>query len=96
MSKRDESGKPATIERLKNDGYLPAAVANFLALLGWNPGGGEEREFFSLAELTEKFDFAGVAKAGAVFDLERLNFFNAHYLRELSNDDTRRKSPPVF
>ncbi|MBU1089738.1 glutamate--tRNA ligase [Patescibacteria group bacterium] len=84
MSKRDESGKPATIERLKNDGYLPEAVVNFLALLGWNPGEGSEQEFFSMEELIREFDFRHVAKAGAVFDLERLNFFNAHYLRQLS------------
>lgn len=96
MSKRDESGRPATIERLRNDGYLPAAVVNCLALLGWNPGGGEEREFFSLDELAEKFNFAGVAKAGAIFDLERLNFFNSHYLRELPIDELVEKVRPFL
>lgn len=96
MSKRDASGKPATIERLENDGYLSSAVVNFLALLGWNPGGGSEQEFFSLAELIEKFDFAGVAKAGAIFDLDRLNFFNAHYLRELSSDELAEKVKPFL
>lgn len=84
MSKRDESGKPATIERLKSEGYLPEAVINFLALLGWNPGSGSEKEFFTMKELQKAFDFKHVAKAGAVFDIERLNFFNAHYLRKLS------------
>ncbi|MCF7836871.1 glutamate--tRNA ligase [Candidatus Gracilibacteria bacterium] len=96
MSKRDESGKPATIERLKNDGYLSEAVVNFLALLGWNPGGGSEQEFFSRDDLIAKFDFNGVAKAGAVFDLERLNFFNAHYLRELSNEELAEKVKPFL
>lgn len=96
MSKRDESGKPATVERLKNDGYLPEAVVNFLALLGWNPGGGSEQEFFSLDELIAKFDFAGVAKAGAVFDLERLNFFNAHYLRQLPIEKLVEKVKPFL
>ena len=96
MSKRDESGKPATVERLKNDGYLSEAVVNFLALLGWNPGGGSEQEFFSLDELIAKFDFAGVAKAGAVFDLERLNFFNAHYLRKLPIEELVEKVKPFL
>ncbi|MCF7845857.1 MAG: glutamate--tRNA ligase [Candidatus Peribacteraceae bacterium] len=96
MSKRDESGKPATIDRLKADGYLPEAVVNFLALLGWNPGSGSEQEFFSLDELTKKFDFSGVAKAGAVFDLERLNFFNAHYLRELTEAELVEKIKPFL
>ncbi|MFH0834584.1 MAG: glutamate--tRNA ligase [Patescibacteria group bacterium] len=96
MSKRDESGKPATIERLEKEGYLPEAVVNFLALLGWNPGGGSEQEFFSLQDLIEQFDFGGVAKAGAIFDLERLNFFNAHYLRQLSNDELVEKIRPFL
>ena len=96
MSKRDESGKPATIERLQADGYLPVSVVNFLALLGWNPGGGSEQEFFSLDELIEKFNFKGVAKAGAVFDLERLNFFNAHYLRELPIEELVEKVKPFL
>ncbi|MFA6458244.1 MAG: glutamate--tRNA ligase [Patescibacteria group bacterium] len=96
MSKRDESGKPATVERLKNDGYLPGAVVNFLALLGWNPGGGSEQEFFSMDELVAKFDFAGVAKAGAVFDLERLNFFNAHYLRQLPIEELVERVKPFL
>lgn len=96
MSKRDESGKPATLERLKNEGYLPEAVVNFLALLGWNPGSGSEQEFFSMDELIAKFNFAGVAKAGAVFDLDRLNFFNAHYLRQLPIEELVAKVKPFL
>ncbi len=96
MSKRDESGKPATIERLKNDGYLPEAVVNFLALLGWNPGEGSEQEFFTMEELIREFDFKHVAKAGAVFDLERLNFFNSHYLRQLSAEKLAENVKPFL
>lgn len=94
MSKRDESGKPATLERLKSEGYLPEAVANYLALLGWNPG--DEREFFSMEELIEEFDFKRVAKAGAVFDLERLNFFNSHYIRKLALNELVEKIKPFL
>lgn len=96
MSKRDESGKPATIERLKDEGYLPEAVVNFLALLGWNPGEGSEQEFFTMDELQKAFDFKHVAKAGAVFDLERLNFFNAHYLRQLPLKELIEKIKPFI
>ena len=96
MSKRDEGGKPATIQRLKEDGYLPEAVVNFLALLGWNPGQGSEKEFFSVEELIKEFDFKHVAKAGAIFDLERLNFFNAHYLRKLSPSELAEKIKPFL
>jgi glutamyl-tRNA synthetase len=96
MSKRDESGKPATIKRLDEDGYLPEAVVNFLALLGWNPGEGSEQEFFTMAELQKEFDFKHVAKAGAVFDLERLNFFNAHYLRQLPLGELVEKIKPFL
>ena len=96
MSKRDESGKPATIERLKNDGYLPEAVVNFLVLLGWNPGEGSEQEFFTTEELKKKFDFKHVAKAGAIFDLERLNFFNSHYLRQMPNEQLIEKIRPFL
>lgn len=92
MSKRDASGQPATLTRLQTDGYLPEAVVNFLALLGWNPG--DEREFFSLDELVAEFDFARVGKAGAVFDIERLNFFNQHYLRQLPLDELIEKIKP--
>ncbi len=96
MSKRDESGKPATIERLKEDGYLPEAVVNFLALLGWNPGEGSEQEFFTMNELVKEFDFKHVAKAGAIFDLERLNFFNAHYLRQLPPEELVERVKPFL
>jgi len=92
MSKRDESGKPATIEQLKKDGYLPSAVVNFLALLGWNPG--NERELFSLDELVKEFDFSRVAKAGAIFNPERLNFFNANYIRKLPLEKLAEKIKP--
>lgn len=82
MSKRDETGKPATLARLREEGYLPEAVLNFLVLLGWNPG--DNQEFFSLADLKKNFSLTKIQKAGAVFNLKRLNFFNQNYLRQLS------------
>lgn len=92
MSKRDEGGRPATLARLIQDGYLPEAILNFLALLGWNPGG--QQEFFSLLELTKCFSLAKIQKAGAVFNLKRLDFFNQNYLRRLTLAELATKVRP--
>lgn len=81
MSKRDKSGKPMSLARLREEGYLPAAILNYLALLGWNPG--DTREFLSFEELVKEFDLSRVQKAGAIFDFERLKFFNSYYIRQM-------------
>ncbi|MFI2741702.1 glutamate--tRNA ligase [Zhouia sp. PK063] len=69
----------------KEDGYLPEAVVNFLAFLGWNPG--TEQELFTLEELVQAFELERVHKAGARFDPEKTKWFNHHYLQEKSNTD---------
>lgn len=63
-------------------GYLPEALVNFVAFLGWNPG--TEQEIFSLNELVTSFDLTKVQKAGAVFNLEKLDWFNREYLKKLA------------
>ena len=68
----------------RENGFIPEAVVNFLALLGWNDG--TEKEVFSLEELCEKFDLNRVHKAGAKFDPEKNKWFNHHYLQEQSNE----------
>ncbi len=68
----------------REEGYLPEAVVNMLALLGWNPG--TEQEIFSLKELTEAFDLERVNKAGAKFDPEKAKWFQHHYLQELDEN----------
>jgi glutamyl/glutaminyl-tRNA synthetase len=60
------------VEDYIKKGYLKEALVNFVALLGWNPGKGETQEIFTLEELIQKFDFAHVHKAGAVFDIKKL------------------------
>lgn len=72
------------------DGYLPAAMLNFLATLGWNDG--SEQEIFSPGELVEKFSLSRVARAGARFDPERLLWMNGCYLRQLSIDELYPKT----
>lgn len=69
----------------RNEGILPEAMINYLALLGWNPGTDEEH--FSLEQLIERFSFDGVQKSGAIFDRTKLLSVNQHWMRELSDDD---------
>ncbi|MHB1404789.1 MAG: glutamate--tRNA ligase [Desulfitobacteriaceae bacterium] len=77
MSKRD--GDTAVID-YQNKGYLPEAVINFIVLMGWSPPG--EEQFFTLEQLADKFALDRVSKSPAVFDLNKLNWINAHYLKE--------------
>ncbi|MCW5519932.1 glutamate--tRNA ligase [Aureitalea sp. L0-47] len=68
----------------REDGYLPEAVVNMLAFLGWNPG--TEQEIFSIDELVESFDLNKVHKGGAKFDPEKTNWFQHHYLQQVSDE----------
>lgn len=81
MSKRHGA---TSVEQYRNLGYLPEALVNFLALLGWSPVG--EEEIFSLQELIEQFSMDRVAKNPAVFDIDKLNWINAHYIKQASAD----------
>jgi glutamyl-tRNA synthetase len=82
MSKRKHE---SAVKAYRERGVLPEALINYLALLGWNPGG--ERELYSLTELVEIFDIAKVHKAGAIFNEEKLLWFNHEYLRALPDPD---------
>ena len=66
-------------------GYLPEALVNFLALLGWAPG--DNQELFTLAELEQRFDLARVGSSPAVFNLEKLEWMNAQHLRRLTEEE---------
>lgn len=81
MSKRKHD---TSIVQYHNRGYLPEALLNYLALLGWNPG--DDRELFTLEELVQEFDLSHVQKGGAVFDIEKLKWFNKHYLLQMPED----------
>ena len=81
MSKRHGATSVTQYELM---GYLPEAVFNFLALLGWSPGG--EDEIMSKEEIIEKFSLDGVAKNPAVFDMEKLKWLNGHYIRHSEID----------
>lgn len=70
------------IREFREAGYLAEALVNFMALLGWNPGG--ERELFTMDELTEHFNLSKVQKSGAVFDRAKLDWMNGEYIRRKS------------
>ena len=78
----------------KENGYLPEAFVNFLALLGWNPGG--EQEIFSGEELIDLFSLEKINKAGAKFDIEKAKWFNQQYLKQISNDEIAAKLVELF
>ena len=75
----------ASVQELRDHGYLPEAVRNYLALLGW--GFDDETTFFTTEELQRNFSLEGVSKSPAVFDEQKLRWMNGRYLRELSVDD---------
>ena len=75
----------ASVQELRDRGYLPEAVRNYLALLGW--GYDEETTFFTTEELQRHFSLEQVSKSPAVFDEQKLRWMNGRYLRELALDD---------
>ncbi|OGD67095.1 glutamate--tRNA ligase [Candidatus Berkelbacteria bacterium RIFCSPHIGHO2_12_FULL_36_9] len=88
-SKLSKRHGTTSVEEFIKAGYLPEAIVNYLVLLGWNPK--SEREFFVLNELVKEFDISKVNKAGAIFDKEKLNYFNAHYLHNISNKEIAKR-----
>lgn len=83
LSKRE--GAKSGLDYLE-DGVLVDALLNFLALMGWNPGKGDNQEIFTLDELIKKFSIAGIGKSGANYDEDRLKWINGHHIRNLSLD----------
>jgi glutamyl-tRNA synthetase len=81
LSKRHAA---TSLEEYKNDGYLDSAILNTLARLGWSRG---DKEVFYLEDLIEDFEITEVQKAGAIFDLTKLNFLNSQHMANLSQDD---------
>ena len=83
---KDENTKA---QGYKESGYLPNAIINFLAFLGWNPG--TEQELFSLDELVRLFDINQVNKSGARFDPEKIKWYNHHYIQQTTNEELAKK-----
>jgi nondiscriminating glutamyl-tRNA synthetase len=69
------------VAEYRSEGYLPEGLVNYLSLLGWSPG--SDREFFTLEELVDAFSLERASKSPAIFDSNKLRWFNAHYIRRL-------------
>ena len=91
LSKRDGD---AYFEDYLKKGYLKEAIVNYVSLLGWNPG--DEREFFTLDELKQAFDVTGMSKSPAIFDVNKLTWMNAEYVRRLSPEEFTRHALPYY
>ena len=91
MSKRH--GDPS-YEDLIAQGFLTDAVINYVALLGWSPRG--EQEIFSMDELKEVFEMSGISKSPAIFDIEKLKYFNSEYIRAMSPEEFAKVAEPYI
>lgn len=91
MSKR--KGDPS-FEDLVRMGFLPQAIVNYVALLGWNPG--DEREFFLMEDLIEAFDMDRINKANAAFSIDKLRWLNAEHIRSLSPEAFHQIALPFY
>ncbi|GAB4339745.1 MAG: glutamate--tRNA ligase [Calditrichia bacterium] len=83
-SKLSKRQGDVAVEDFLAKGYLPEALNNYIALLGWNPG--NDQEFFTLEELMEQFSLERVNKSGAVFDIQKLRWMNGQYIKQLPEE----------
>ncbi len=82
MSKRKHE---SSVKHFRDAGILPEALVNYVSLLGWNPG--TDQEIFSKDELIQSFDISHIQKSGAIFNMEKLLWFNKQYLHRMRDDD---------
>lgn len=95
-SKLSKRQGDVAVEDYVQKGYLKEAIINFVSLLGWNPGKGSEKEIFSLEELIKNFSLEQVNKAGAIFDIKRLDWMNGEYIKRMTIDDLYKKAQPFL
>ncbi len=91
LSKRHGS---TGFEDLIKEGYLPQAIINYIALLGWCPK--DNQEIFTLEQLCQVFDISGISKSPSVFDYDKLSWFNAEYIRNMTPDEFLEVATPYF
>ena len=95
VSKLSKRHGAVSFADLTADGYLPEAIVNYIALLGWCPKN-TENEFFTLDELTRAFSLDGINKSPSVFDYEKLLWFNGEYIRKLSPEEFKKRALPFI
>lgn len=93
-SKLSKRQGDVAVENYLHRGYLPEALINFIALLGWHPA--DDQEIFSMTELTAAFSLERINKAGAVFDIDKLNWMNGWYIRNRDVEVIADRSRPFF
>ena len=91
LSKRHGS---TSFEGLVAEGYLPQVITNYIALLGWAPK--DNQEIFSLPELVQAFSIEGISKSPAVFDYDKLNWFNAEYIKAMGEEEFTAHAMPYY
>lgn len=91
LSKRDGD---AYYSDFIDKGYVKEALINYLVLVGWNPG--DDREFFTMDELIDVFDVHRLNKAPGIFDIDKLTYFNFHYIREMAPETYLKTAEPWF
>jgi glutamyl-tRNA synthetase len=91
-SKLSKRQGDVAVSDYREKGYLKDALLNFLALLGWNPG--TEQEIFSMEDLIQEFSLEKVGKSGSVFDIEKLNWMNGIYIRNMEIEELYRQIKP--
>ncbi len=93
-SKLSKRHGPVSVIDYKNDGYLPEALINFLAFLGWNPG--TDREVYSMNSLIKDFSLKKVQKSPAIFNIKKLDFINGFYIRHKNIEDLTQMCIPYL
>ncbi len=93
ISKLSKRHGATSFDDLVKAGYLPDAIVNYVALLGWNPKT-TNQEIFSMAELIEHFSLEGLSKSPAVFDYDKLGWINGEYLKAMSDEDFAKMARP--
>lgn len=91
-SKISKRNGDAMFSDMIDQGYLPAAILNYTVLLGWSPG--DEREFFTMAELEEAFDIKGISKSPSTLDYDKLKWMNGEYIRRMEIDEFTALATP--
>ncbi|MBN8548774.1 MAG: glutamate--tRNA ligase [Deltaproteobacteria bacterium] len=84
------------VKAFRDEGYLPEALLNFLTLIGWSPGEGEEQEIFSIDELIKRFSLERVHGAGGIFDYGKLSWMNGMYIKNLPDEEFIKRATPFI
>ncbi len=93
-SKLSKRHGATSVEEFYREGYLPEALVNYMALLGWSPG--EDREILTLEEMIASFSLQRVNKTAAIYDVNKLAWMNGHYIREYDPDKLAEAALPFF